>query len=186
LAGVGLNIALGLGGLVSFGHAAFFGLGGYAVGILASHHADLRTADDIAVPHRTARNQMLVLWLVAIIVSGLAALVIGALSLRTSGVYFIMITLAFAQMIYYFAMSWPAYGGEDGLSIYVRNAFPGLNTLRPLDFFLLCYAVLIVVLPRVEDDRSRASAWRCRQSARTRAASQRSASRPTGSSSRPS
>jgi branched-chain amino acid transport system permease protein len=59
----------------------------------------------------------------------LAALVIGALSLRTSGVYFIMITLAFAQMIYYFAISWPAYGGEDGLSIYVRNAFPGLNTL---------------------------------------------------------
>jgi len=49
-------------------------------------------------------------------------------------------------MIYYFAISWPAYGGEDGLSIYVRNAFPGLNTLRPLDFFLLCYAVLIVVL----------------------------------------
>jgi branched-chain amino acid transport system permease protein len=145
LAGVGLNIALGLGGLVSFGHAAFFGLGGYAVGILASHHQTyepLMTSPILI----NGTNQMLVLWLVAIIVSGLAALVIGALSLRTSGVYFIMITLAFAQMIYYFAISWPAYGGEDGLSIYVRNAFPGLNTLRPLDFFLLCYAVLIVVL----------------------------------------
>jgi branched-chain amino acid transport system permease protein len=102
-------------------------------------------------------NQMLVLWLVAIIASGIAALVIGALSLRTSGVYFIMITLAFAQMIFYFAISWPAYGGEDGLSIYVRNAFPGLNTLAPLDFFLLstrCFAWLLAVA--VEDDRCRA------------------------------
>jgi branched-chain amino acid transport system permease protein len=115
------------------------------VGILASHHQTyepLMTSPFLI----NGTNQMLVLWLVAVIVSGLAALVIGALSLRTSGVYFIMITLAFAQMIYYFAISWPAYGGEDGLSIYVRNAFPGLNTLRPLDFFLLCYAVLIVVL----------------------------------------
>jgi branched-chain amino acid transport system permease protein len=145
LAGVGLNIALGLGGLVSFGHAAFFGLGGYAVGILASHHQTyepLMTAPFVI----NGTNQMLVLWLVAIVVSGIAALLIGALSLRTSGVYFIMITLAFAQMIYYFAISWPAYGGEDGLSIYVRNAFPGINTLRPLDFFLLCYAVLMIVL----------------------------------------
>lgn len=145
LAGVGLNIALGLGGLVSFGHAAFFGLGGYAVGILASHqqtYEPLMTWPIVI----NGSNQMLVLWLVAVLVSGLAALVIGALSLRTSGVYFIMITLAFAQMIYYFAISWPAYGGEDGLSIYVRNSFPGLNTLRPIEYFLLCYAVLIVVL----------------------------------------
>ena len=52
-------------------------------------------------------------------------------SLRTSGVYFIMITLAFAQMIYYFAISWPAYGGEDGLSMSLRNAFPGVNTASP-------------------------------------------------------
>ena len=56
-------------------------------------------------------------------------LLIGMLCLRTSGVYFIMITLAFAQMVYYFAISWPAYGGEDGLSVYLRNNFPGLNTM---------------------------------------------------------
>ena len=68
---------------------------------------------------------MPVIWLAALAVSALAALLIGSLSLRTSGVYFIMITLAFAQMIYYFAISWPAYGGEDGLLIYVRNGFPG-------------------------------------------------------------
>jgi branched-chain amino acid transport system permease protein len=89
---------------------------------------------------------MPVIWLVAVIASALAALAIGALSLRTSGVYFIMITLAFSQMFYYFAISWPAYGGEDGLSIYVRNGFPGLNTLVPIQFFGLCFVVLAGVL----------------------------------------
>ncbi|MCK5747401.1 MAG: branched-chain amino acid ABC transporter permease, partial [Oricola sp.] len=54
-------------------------------------------------------------------------------------VYFIMITLAFAQMVFYFAISWPAYGGEDGLPIYVRDRFPGLNTLDPLQFFAICF-----------------------------------------------
>ena len=66
--------------------------------------------------------------------------------LRTSGVYFIMITLAFAQMLFYFAVSWPAYGGEDGLPIYLRNSFPGLNTLDPIQFFGLCFAVLLLGL----------------------------------------
>src|SRR5690606_30805978 len=91
-------------------------------------------------------KQMLVIWPVAIAASGLIALAIGAISLRTAGVYFIMITLAFAQMIYYFAISWPAYGGEDGLSIALRNQFPGVNTLRPLPFFLICYALLMLGL----------------------------------------
>jgi len=89
---------------------------------------------------------MPVIWLVSILLSSLLALAIGALSLRTSGVYFIMITLAFAQMLYYFAISWAAYGGEDGLSIYVRNGFPGLNTMDPLQFFALCFALLLIVL----------------------------------------
>ena len=70
--------------------------------------------------------------LVAALASIAVALPIGAISLRTSGVYIIMITLAFAQMVYYFAISWPAYGGEDGLSFYVRNEFPGVDTLQPL------------------------------------------------------
>ena len=73
---------------------------------------------------------MPVVWIAAALVCALVALPIGAISLRTGGVYFIMITLAFAQMIYYFAISWPAYGGEDGLSIYVRNGFPGLTPRR--------------------------------------------------------
>jgi len=91
-------------------------------------------------------TQMIAIWIVALIVSGLVALAIGAITLRTSGVYFIMITLAFAQMIYYFAISWPAYGGEDGLSIYVRNGFPGINTLDPISFFALCAVMLGIAM----------------------------------------
>ena len=89
---------------------------------------------------------MPLIWLVAMAVSGFAALLIGLVSLRTSGVYFIMITLAFGQMLYYFAISWADYGGEDGLSIYLRNAFPGLNTLVPIQFFGLCFALLCAAL----------------------------------------
>jgi branched-chain amino acid transport system permease protein len=162
LAAAGLNLALGLGGLVSFGHAAFFGIGGYAAGILATHAFNQQPLL-FGLP---GTNQMLVIWLVAIIASGLVALPIGAISLRTSGVYFIMITLAFAQMIYYFAISWPAYGGEDGLSIYVRNAFPGLNTLDPLSFFLICYALLLLALflfARIRDSRFGAALQAARQ-----------------------
>jgi len=142
LAATGLNLALGLGGLVSFGHAAFFGIGGYAAGILATHSF----SGEPVLLGLPGTNQMLVIWLVAMLVAGITGLLIGLISLRTSGVYFIMITLAFAQMVYYFAISWPAYGGEDGLSILVRNQFPGVNTMKPLSFFLICYVVLIAAL----------------------------------------
>ena len=142
LAATGLNIALGLGGLVSFGHAAFFGIGGYAAGILAAH----AFSGDPLLFGLAGTNQMPVIWLVAMLVAGVVGLFIGSISLRTSGVYFIMITLAFAQMVYYFAISWPAYGGEDGLSILVRNQFPGVNTMKPVSFFLICYVALIAAL----------------------------------------
>ena len=145
LAGVGLNIALGLGGLVSFGHAAFFGIGGYAMGILASHAQTFDPIMDWPILIEGTKS-MPMIWLVAMLASALAALLIGALSLRTSGVYFIMITLAFAQMLYYFTIGWPAYGGEDGLSIYVRNSFPGLNTLVPVQFLILSYVILGLAL----------------------------------------
>ena len=145
LAGVGLNIALGLGGLVSLGHAAFFGIGGYAMGILASHAQNYEPL--FAWPFLfEGSNQMPLIWLVAVLASAAAALVIGALSLRTSGVYFIMITLAFGQMLYYFAISWSAYGGEDGLSIWVRNEMPGVNTLDPIQFFAVAFVLLCLTL----------------------------------------
>lgn len=145
LAGVGLNIALGLGGLVSLGHAVFFGIGGYAMGILASHAQNF---DPIMEwPFLLEGTKMMpIIWIVAMAVSAAIAYVIGLLSLRTSGVYFIMITLAFGQMFFYFAISWPAYGGEDGLSIWVRNSFPGMNTLDPIQFFIICYIILLLAL----------------------------------------
>jgi branched-chain amino acid transport system permease protein len=145
LAGVGLNIALGLGGLVSFGHAVFFGVGGYAMGILASHAQSYSPIMELPFLIEGTKS-MPIIWLVAVISSALAALLVGVLSLRTSGVYFIMITLAFGQMFFYFTISWPAYGGEDGLLIYTRNNFPGMNTLDPIQFLIICYAVLGAVL----------------------------------------
>lgn len=115
------------------------------MGILASHAQSYTPMLEWPLLIEGTKS-MPVIWMVAMLTSALAALLIGALSLRTSGVYFIMITLAFGQMLYYFAISWPAYGGEDGLSIYVRNGFPGLNTLDPIQFLVLCYIILFIVI----------------------------------------
>src|SRR5512144_2888913 len=113
LAAVSLNLIMGYGGMMSFGHAAYLGIGGYAVGILAFEGI----------------GSGFIQWPVALIASALFALVIGALSLRTRGVYFIMITLAFAQMAYYIASSLSRYGADDGLTIYKRSDFGGLIDL---------------------------------------------------------
>ena len=145
LAAVGLNLILGIGGFVSFGHAAFFGLGGYVMGILAWHAQNYSPVLEWPFLIEGTKS-MPVIWLVSIMVSAIFALIIGAVSLKTSGVYFIMITLAFAQMMYYFSVSWSAYGGEDGMSIYVRNNFPGLNTLDPIQFYSLCFVLLLISL----------------------------------------
>jgi len=145
LAGVGLNLALGAGGMVSFGHAAFFGLGGYVAGVAALHAFE--GSNFLAWPLEIGGSEhMAVIWLVAMALSAVVALAIGAVSLRTAGVYFIMITLAFAQMIYYFAVSLPTYGGEDGLSIYLRSGLPGIEADDPLTFFLVCFVLLLAAL----------------------------------------
>jgi branched-chain amino acid transport system permease protein len=128
LAALSLNLIMGFGGMVSFGHAAYLGIGGYAVGILAKEGV----------------NFGFVQWPLAIGASALFALVVGALSLRTRGVYFIMITLAFAQMIYYVAIGLERYGGDDGLTIYKRSQFGGLIDLNNKTFFYyLCLALLL-------------------------------------------
>ena len=131
--------------ICELGHATFFGIGGYAMGILASHVQNYEPMFEWPFLFEGSTS-MPVIWLVAVLASALVALLIGLLALRTSGVYFIMITLAFGQMFYFFSISWSRYGGEDGMSIYVRNGFPGLNTLDPIQFFGLCYAVLCLVL----------------------------------------
>ena len=131
LAATSLNLILGYGGMVSFGHAAYLGIGGYAIGILAHHGI----------------YSGFVQWPVALIASALIALVIGALCLRTRGVYFIMITLAFAQMIYYVAAGLDQYGGDDGLTIYRRSQFAGLIDLSDRNkFYYLCLALLLASL----------------------------------------
>jgi branched-chain amino acid transport system permease protein len=137
IAAASLNFILGYGGMVSFGHAAFFGVGGYVVGILFTHHA-AGTPFLGLIPGTT---QLLVTLPAAMIVSGLFAAAIGALSLRTGGVQFIMITLAFAQMLFFLFVSLRGYGGEDGIIIRRANEFAGLN-LR--DRVTLYYVVLVI------------------------------------------
>ncbi|MGB0684538.1 MAG: branched-chain amino acid ABC transporter permease [Magnetovibrionaceae bacterium] len=155
IAAVSLDLILGYGGLVSFGHAAFFGLGGYAVGILA-HHASERTGLFFIEGAWTGSAALLVQLPVAVLVAGLFALVIGALSLRTSGIYFIMITLAFAQMLYFFFTSLTPYGGEDGLNIWERSSLPGLDLYDDWTFYYLCLGLLfgqLIVFRRLTDSR---------------------------------
>ena len=127
LAAASLNLIMGFAGLMSFGHAAYLGIGGYAVGMLAQEGIG---SGFIQFP-------------VALAASAIFALVIGALSLRTRGVYFIMITLAFAQMAYYVASGLARYGGDDGLTIYTRSDFSGLIDLsNRTQFYYLCLACL--------------------------------------------
>jgi len=137
IAAVSLNLILGYAGLVSFGHAAFVGIGAYAVGIPA-YHALYGGFDAIA-----SNNGWFQIAL-AVGVSALFALITGAICLRTKGVYFIMITMAFAQMVYYLFVSLEAYGGDDGLVIDTRSTFPVINLDSPVQLFLLSYGVLVV------------------------------------------
>jgi len=128
MAAVSLNLIMGYGGMVSFGHAAYIGIGGYVVGIMA----------------KEGINSGFVQWPLAILASGLFALGVGALCLRTRGVYFIMITLAFAQMIYFVAIGLDRYGGDDGLTIYQRSQFGGAVDLSNKTlFYYLCFALLL-------------------------------------------
>ena len=131
IAALSLNLILGYGGMVSFGHAAYLGIGAYAVGVLAHYGI----------------NDGFLQWALAIAASALVALVIGAISIRTSGVYFIMITLAFTQMLYYLGISIEEYGGDDGMRLAVKSQFPGLIDLNDANtFYYLVLAILIVAI----------------------------------------
>jgi len=131
MAAVSLNLIMGFGGMVSFGHAAYLGIGGYAIGILA----------------KEGINSGFLQWPLALAMSALFALAVGALSLRTRGVYFIMITLAFAQMVYYVAIGLDRYGGDDGMTIYKRSQFGDLiNLSNKTAFYYLCLVLLLVAV----------------------------------------
>lgn len=139
IAAVSLNLILGYGGLVSFGHAAFVGLGAYAVGIPA-HHWLYGGMDFLATTNGFVQIAL------AVAVTAVFALVTGAVCLRTKGVYFIMITMAFAQMIYYLIVSIEEYGGDDGLVIDTRSELPLINLDDPLQLFGMAYVALLVAM----------------------------------------
>ncbi|MGV6876184.1 branched-chain amino acid ABC transporter permease [Pseudochelatococcus sp. B33] len=138
IAAVSLDLIIGYGALVSFGHAMFFGLGGYAVGIVAHH-----TFGGEPLFGWSGTNAALVVWPLALLACALLAALVGALALRTSGVQFIMITLAFAQMVFFVLVSLQVYGGDDGLLIDRRNELPFIDIGRPQTFYFLCLALLV-------------------------------------------
>jgi branched-chain amino acid transport system permease protein len=123
---------------VSFGHAAFLGIGAYTVGILFQHEFEGRPI--FGLPGSV---EALVVWPLAMAVAAVFATVIGAICLRTRGVGFIMITLAFAQMLFYLAVSLRAYGGADGIALWGRSALPGLDLNDNVTFYYVVLALLV-------------------------------------------
>ena len=141
IAATALNFVVGYGGLVSLCHAGFFGVGGYVVGILAWH--DFNAEPLWFIP---GTSNLAITLPAAIVVSGLIAGIVGAISLRTSGPYFLMITLAFNQMFYYGAVALQKYGGDDGLQIMSTITLGGLDVSNRYRFFYLALAVLALTL----------------------------------------
>lgn len=130
LAATSLNLILGYGGMVALGHAAFFGAGAYAVAILGA----------------SGITAAAIVWPAAMLLAGVLALIVGAISLRTRGVYFIMITLAFAQMVYYVFISLRQYGGEDGLNLTGYSTLPGLDLANDTTFYYVTLAIFVIVM----------------------------------------
>ena len=142
-----LNLLVGVGGMISLGHAAFYGCGAYTVAIAAVEWSGKAW---------WAGDSALVAWPAAMGLSALLALVVGAVSMRTRGQYFIMITLAFAQMVYYVFVSLKKYGGDDGLSLPARARLPGLDMASDTSFYYVVLALLaasMLLFVRVVDSR---------------------------------
>jgi branched-chain amino acid transport system permease protein len=129
IAAISLNLIMGFGGMISFGHAVYLGIGGYTVGILGFHDI---TSGWIQLP-------------VAIGLCALVALVFGVICLRTRGIYFIMITLALAQMVFFLSVSAERYGSDDGLNILWRSEF-GSGLIDLEDGAVMYYTIFAVLL----------------------------------------
>jgi len=128
IAAASLNLILGYGGMVSFGHAAYLGIGAYSVGILAFYGI----------------TNGFLQWAMAIAGSALVALAIGAVSIRTSGIYFIMITLAFTQMLYYLGISVAEFGGDDGMRLKRRSQLGIVDLNDPVQFYYLALVLMLL------------------------------------------
>jgi len=130
LAALGLNLILGYGAMVSFGHALYIGIGAYSVGILSFYgvtngYAHVATA----------------------LIAGLIiATLVGMVCLRTSGIAFIMITLAFAQMFYFIAVSLKQLGGDDGYGLPSRSDFGVIDLSNNTTLYYVIFVALLLVL----------------------------------------
>ena len=142
IAASSLNLILGYGGLVSFGHAAYFGVGAYAVGMLYFHFSNAEPFLGLF----PGTNQLLIAIPIAVVTSAIFALVVGALSLRTTGLQFIMITLAFAQMVFFLFVSLKYYGGDDGLIVRRRNVLFNLDMADDTTFYFVCLAIAAIYI----------------------------------------
>jgi len=141
IAAASLNLILGHGGMISFGHAAYLGIGAYCVGIPAYYGVD---------------NGPLQIFL-AVTVSGIFALLTGAICLRTKGVYFIMITMAFTQMVFFGVVSVEEYGGDDGLVIDTRSNFGSFihidNNINLYYFILISLIICLLLIHKITRSR---------------------------------
>lgn len=130
IAALSLDLMLGYGGMVSFGHAAYLGIGGYAV----------------AIPSFYGIDNGFIQFATAIVGSALVAFLIGAICLRTSGVYFIMITLAFTQMLFFLGISIEEYGGDDGINTYRSEFIEALDLNEDGVLYYFIFAILAAFL----------------------------------------
>jgi branched-chain amino acid transport system permease protein len=137
LAALSLDLILGLAGLISFGHAAFVGVGAYVVGM---------SFQAVTAGGWPGLELAWVRWPLAALVAGLVALPIGALCLRTRGIAFIMITLAFAQMLYFLLTGLRVVGGQDGIALWTRARLPPFDLADDGVFYFVCLALLVVAL----------------------------------------
>ena len=142
MAAISLDLIVGYGAMVSFGHAAFVGLGAYVAAILSFHLADGSGLFGLSIAFQ-GTDQLIPILLIAMVLAAIVALLTGMICLRTRGINFIMITLAFAQMLYFFFISLDYYGGEDGLLMLGRNQVPMIDTANDSSFYYLCLFFLV-------------------------------------------
>jgi len=143
MAAISLDLIVGYGAMISFGHAAFIGLGAYVAGILSFHLNDGSGLFGFAISYQ-GTDQLIPILIIAMLLAALVAGLTGMISLRTHGIHFIMITLAFAQMLYFLFVSLDYYGGADGLPMMARNQVPLIDTGNDSSFYYLCLAFLVV------------------------------------------
>jgi len=142
IAAVALNLVVGFGGLISMLHAGLFGIGAYVVGILAQHDFN----NELLFHFLPGTSDLAIALPAAFIITMLASAIFGIISLRTSGAYFIMITLAFNQMLYYFFVSLQKYGGDDGLQVLSATTIAGFDSTSRIPFYYICLAILTFTL----------------------------------------